>query len=304
MYLADTLKVPSNEISSSGNSYVENLSEEYDIPRTPNVSSVTLRPTQFESEKNLVVLTELIHFLPLHILNVLLTQEYTVKGVIKVGDRDKPAELDSLFDLHPLARKHLFIQRVSHFDQRDWERNQGEKQHSLALYCTKTCFGKTKTSNPGECFKEDSWEDASKLTGDAKCYIEVEKEAWEFFNSLPEKDRIEFVVINPAFMLGPIFKDTASQIMNVVMIKALMESTYSRLPSRSLPLVDIRDVARAVSMALVKDNVAASPQQDDLRLLGPMSGQGTGCGVRTRDRGVPADLRAYSLATVPPTPRH
>ncbi|GFN92439.1 hypothetical protein PoB_001894500 [Plakobranchus ocellatus] len=47
----------------------------------------------------------------------------------------------------------------------------------------------------------------------------------------------------------------------------------------------------------------ASPQQGDLRLLGPPSGQGTGSGARTRNRRVPADLRADSLATVPPTPQ-
>ncbi|GFN91011.1 sushi, von Willebrand factor type a, egf and pentraxin domain-containing protein 1 [Plakobranchus ocellatus] len=45
-----------------------------------------------------------------------------------------------------------------------------------------------------------------------------------------------------------------------------------------------------------------SPQQSDLRLLGAPSGQGAGSGVRTRDRMVPADLRADSLPTVPPTP--
>ncbi|GFN98579.1 hypothetical protein PoB_002508500 [Plakobranchus ocellatus] len=47
---------------------------------------------------------------------------------------------------------------------------------------------------------------------------------------------------------------------------------------------------------------SASPQQGDLRLSGPPSGQGAGSGARTRDRMVPADLRADSLATVPPTP--
>ncbi|GFN85895.1 hypothetical protein PoB_001240100 [Plakobranchus ocellatus] len=45
----------------------------------------------------------------------------------------------------------------------------------------------------------------------------------------------------------------------------------------------------------------ASPQQDDLRLSGPPSGQGTGGRARIRYRRVPADLRAVSLATVPPT---
>ncbi|GFN85197.1 hypothetical protein PoB_001170300 [Plakobranchus ocellatus] len=48
--------------------------------------------------------------------------------------------------------------------------------------------------------------------------------------------------------------------------------------------------------------VYSSPQQGDLRLSGPPSGQGAGGGAQTRDRRVPADLRADSLATVPPTP--
>ncbi|GFO06250.1 hypothetical protein PoB_003275500 [Plakobranchus ocellatus] len=46
----------------------------------------------------------------------------------------------------------------------------------------------------------------------------------------------------------------------------------------------------------------ASPQHRDLRLSGPPSGQRAGGGARTRDRRIPADIRADSLASVPPTP--
>ncbi|GFO38395.1 hypothetical protein PoB_006490000 [Plakobranchus ocellatus] len=53
---------------------------------------------------------------------------------------------------------------------------------------------------------------------------------------------------------------------------------------------------------LNKSCVQASPQQGDLRLSGLPSGQDAGGGARTRDKRVPADLRADSLATVPPTP--
>ncbi|GFO15233.1 hypothetical protein PoB_004173800 [Plakobranchus ocellatus] len=45
----------------------------------------------------------------------------------------------------------------------------------------------------------------------------------------------------------------------------------------------------------------ASPQQGDLRLSSPRSGQGAGSGALTRYRGISADIRADSLATVPPT---
>ncbi|GFO10004.1 hypothetical protein PoB_003650900 [Plakobranchus ocellatus] len=46
----------------------------------------------------------------------------------------------------------------------------------------------------------------------------------------------------------------------------------------------------------------ANPQQVNLRFSGPPSGQVVGGGARTRDRRVLADLRADSLATVPPKP--
>ncbi|GFO38841.1 hypothetical protein PoB_006534600 [Plakobranchus ocellatus] len=46
----------------------------------------------------------------------------------------------------------------------------------------------------------------------------------------------------------------------------------------------------------------ASPQQSDLKLLGPPSGKGAGGEARARDRRIPADIRADSLATAPPTP--
>ncbi|GFN92738.1 endonuclease-reverse transcriptase [Plakobranchus ocellatus] len=47
-----------------------------------------------------------------------------------------------------------------------------------------------------------------------------------------------------------------------------------------------------------------SPQQGVLRLSDPPSGQDASGGARTRDRRVPANLRADSPATVPPTPSY
>ncbi|GFO39740.1 hypothetical protein PoB_006624500 [Plakobranchus ocellatus] len=54
-------------------------------------------------------------------------------------------------------------------------------------------------------------------------------------------------------------------------------------------------------MAWVEGSVA-SPQKGDLRLYGPPSGQGADGGARTRDKRVPANLRADSQVTVPPIP--
>ncbi|GFN98164.1 hypothetical protein PoB_002467000 [Plakobranchus ocellatus] len=46
-----------------------------------------------------------------------------------------------------------------------------------------------------------------------------------------------------------------------------------------------------------------STNKCDLRLSGPPSGQGVGGGARDRDRRIPADFRADSLSSVPPTPQ-
>ncbi|GFN91981.1 hypothetical protein PoB_001848700 [Plakobranchus ocellatus] len=60
----------------------------------------------------------------------------------------------------------------------------------------------------------------------------------------------------------------------------------------------------AISLKLSQDGIAgASPHQGDLRLSGPPSGPGADEEARTLDRRVPADIRADSLATVPPTRR-
>ncbi|GFN91235.1 hypothetical protein PoB_001774100 [Plakobranchus ocellatus] len=47
----------------------------------------------------------------------------------------------------------------------------------------------------------------------------------------------------------------------------------------------------------------AIPQQGDLRLLSPLLGHGASGGARTRDRRIPSDLRAVSLAAVALRPR-
>ncbi|GFO21793.1 hypothetical protein PoB_004829800 [Plakobranchus ocellatus] len=49
--------------------------------------------------------------------------------------------------------------------------------------------------------------------------------------------------------------------------------------------------------------IYSSPQQGDLKLLGPPSGQGASGGARIRDRRAPADLRVDSLNTEPQTPQ-
>ncbi|GFN79260.1 hypothetical protein PoB_000576600 [Plakobranchus ocellatus] len=95
------------------------------------------------------------------------------------------------------------------------------------------------------------------------------------------------------------------------------EWLFSNLTAELSKLVDVKNIEKVCGSSLRSPGghlglfvilprvgflYATSPQQGDLRLLGPPSGRGADGGVRTRDRRVPADLRADSQAIVPPTP--
>ncbi|GFN74373.1 hypothetical protein PoB_000087900 [Plakobranchus ocellatus] len=68
-----------------------------------------------------------------------------------------------------------------------------------------------------------------------------------------------------------------------------------RQPSRNISIT-------VACLEIMDGSILPSPQKGDLRLSGPPSGQGAAGRTKTRDRRVPADLRADSLATVLPTP--
>ncbi|GFN77124.1 hypothetical protein PoB_000363000 [Plakobranchus ocellatus] len=79
-----------------------------------------------------------------------------------------------------------------------------------------------------------------------------------------------------------------------------LSSVSTASSSKKKPPKD--DDRAMVDVSDVEQKLAAIPQQGDLRLLGPPSGRDADGGARTRDRRVPADLRAHAQATVPPTP--
>ncbi|GFO36858.1 hypothetical protein PoB_006336300 [Plakobranchus ocellatus] len=55
-----------------------------------------------------------------------------------------------------------------------------------------------------------------------------------------------------------------------------------------------QDLSTSMVIIISSFLLYASPQQGDLTLLGPLSGQGTNGGAGTRDRRIPADIRVDS----------
>ncbi|GFO42694.1 hypothetical protein PoB_006919900 [Plakobranchus ocellatus] len=87
-----------------------------------------------------------------------------------------------------------------------------------------------------------------------------------------------------------------------LLIPAIEISFVQQGPQQGVGHPSSNEAANERRVVIADIATSLSPQQGDFRLSGPPSGQGAGGGARTRDRRVPADLRADSLATVPPTP--
>ncbi|GFN79437.1 hypothetical protein PoB_000594300 [Plakobranchus ocellatus] len=94
-------------------------------------------------------------------------------------------------------------------------------------------------------------------------------------------------------------------------LRPLQAGSISKLSDGNRSIIVLHYTITARISAEIKENhrpirdwflYTASPQQGDIRLSGPPSGQDADSGARTRDRRVPAALRADSLATVSPTP--
>lgn len=91
---------------------------------------------------------------------------------------------------------------------------------------------------------EELWNDRVKYNNNPRTYslTMCEKEAWRMYNN---QNRWELIVLNPAIPMGPSITSSI-QTKAVTIVKELlsMESS-SKVPSIHVPLVDVRDVAKA-----------------------------------------------------------
>jgi nucleoside-diphosphate-sugar epimerase len=104
-------------------------------------------------------------------------------------------------------------------------------------------------------FSEQDW---SNLQGEISAYPKsktlAEKAAWQFVESLAEDQKLELVVINPGFILGPVLDDEP-RTSNELHLK-LMRREVPGTARIKWGVVDVRDVAEAHSLALVTPQAA------------------------------------------------
>ncbi|XP_076435893.1 uncharacterized protein LOC143275577 [Babylonia areolata] len=101
---------------------------------------------------------------------------------------------------------------------------------------------------------EEDWSDTETLDAYAKSKTLAEKAAWDFIKELPDEDKIELAVINPAYVMGPVLH--GSQCTSMEVIKRLLERSMPACPKLNFAIVDVRDVATAHVKAMTTPEAA------------------------------------------------
>ena len=100
--------------------------------------------------------------------------------------------------------------------------------------------------DPDKFYNENDWVDENKVEPYSKSKILAERAAHKFIDELPMeagKRKLELVVINPAFILGPMLTDSLST--SVLIVKRMLDKSMPVLPRFNLAICDVRDVALA-----------------------------------------------------------
>lgn len=109
-------------------------------------------------------------------------------------------------------------------------------------------------ADPSKVFTEEDWTDPDKLDAYGKSKTLAEKAAWDYVKELPDEDKIELAVVNPAYVMGPVIN--GSQCTSLEIVKRLLEREKPFCAKLNFPVVDVRDVAVAHIKAMTVDDAA------------------------------------------------
>ena len=106
-------------------------------------------------------------------------------------------------------------------------------------------------------FDENDWSVVEKNIGAyAKSKTLAEREAWNFINGVENTNKMEMVAINPPLILGPLLnKDLAT---SAEMISTLMLGQVPGVARLKVGIVDVRDVASALILAMTTPEAAGN----------------------------------------------
>ncbi|XP_022337706.2 uncharacterized protein LOC111133530 [Crassostrea virginica] len=109
-------------------------------------------------------------------------------------------------------------------------------------------------ADTAKTYTEEDWMEPEKLNAYGKSKTLAEKAAWDYVKELPDEDKIELAVINPAYVMGPVLNGSLCTSSEVV--KRIMEREKPFVAKLNFPVVDVRDVAAAHVKAMTSDDAA------------------------------------------------
>jgi len=106
-------------------------------------------------------------------------------------------------------------------------------------------------------FGPDDWSDtdASDVSAYAKSKAIAEKEAWNFINNQSDNDKMEMVSVNPGGVFGPPLGNNITG-QSMTMIDQMLRGKVPMVANVSLPMVDVRDVAKLHVQAMLHANAS------------------------------------------------
>ena len=98
-------------------------------------------------------------------------------------------------------------------------------------------------------FSEEAWANTDgEITAYSKSKTFAERAAWDFVKNSPDGQKLELVVINPSYVLGPFLDEDIP--LSVEIVGKLMRRDAPGSARIHLPMVDVRDVATAHLLAM------------------------------------------------------
>ena len=102
----------------------------------------------------------------------------------------------------------------------------------------------------GHTYSEDDWSPENGCLPYERSKLLAERAAWDFVKELPDEKKFDLVVVNPAFVQGPVLTGLAGT--SVDIIKKLLTGDIPGSFNINFSMVDVRDVAQAHIVAMEK----------------------------------------------------
>jgi len=107
----------------------------------------------------------------------------------------------------------------------------------------------------GKVFNEEDWSLEEGCIPYEKSKLRAEKAAWELVKNLPDDEIFELCCINPGLILGPVLH--GSTCISMEFHRRFLQREVPMVPRLSLPMCDVRDVARAHITAMTSPKAPA-----------------------------------------------